>query len=121
MINWQWAPAQCPQVAERVEVVFFLFFRLESGLHQYAEFVQNRSEDSQSLLVQDPRSEEERTNAADLQATVTPAQPPPPAFTQDHRPSSSLQSKCSACYFIIWLLKLAINHILVPTISALCD
>ena len=66
--------------------------RLETGFRQYAEFVQARSEESQALLVQDPRSEEEKIQAADLQANTQTTQNPPPAFTEDHRPSSRLQS-----------------------------
>ena len=62
------------------------------GFKQYAEFVQARTEDSQALLVQDPRSEDEKIHAEDLQASAKTTQKPPPAFTEDHRPSSRLQS-----------------------------
>ena len=49
-------------------------FRLTSGLRSYAEFIKAWNQRSSELLVHDPRSQEERDQAAELQAAMAAAQ-----------------------------------------------
>ncbi len=63
-------------------------------MRNYAEFLAARAEDTAALLVRDPRSDEERTHAADLQAKARTAQAPPVGFIEDNRPASRLQGMC---------------------------
>lgn len=44
----------------------YLQYRLHDGLKQYGEFVRARWQASEFLLVDDPRTDEERMHAADL-------------------------------------------------------
>ena len=44
--------------------------RLGSGLREYAEYMKSRMLDATALQIQDPRSEEERIQAADLQSQI---------------------------------------------------
>lgn len=48
----------------------FFFFSMKTGLREYAKFVQSRQEDSENIMVCDPRSSEEQTNAANILAAA---------------------------------------------------
>lgn len=43
---------------------------MKTGLREYAKFVQSRQEDSENIMVCDPRSSEEQTNAANILAAA---------------------------------------------------
>ncbi|XP_046333573.2 sperm-associated antigen 17-like isoform X4 [Haliotis rufescens] len=67
---------KCPSVLELRQVVQYkpvtetLRNQLRGGLQDYAEYVMARQEAAEEMMVRDPRSEEEKILAADLQATV---------------------------------------------------
>lgn len=51
--------------------------RFQSGLRDYAEYVMSRNKSSEQMLVFDPRTEEERIHADDLQALTAGGQEVP--------------------------------------------
>ncbi|XP_067675915.1 sperm-associated antigen 17-like [Haliotis asinina] len=67
---------KCPSVLELRQIVQYkpvtetLRNQLRGGLQDYAEYVMARQEAAEEMMIRDPRSEEEKIMAADLQATV---------------------------------------------------
>ena len=72
-----------------IQYTWCLCHRLQKGLQEYAEYVKARNNDSNNLLVYDPRSPAERLAAEDLQTLATAAaqvakQDVPPEGVEGH-------------------------------------
>ncbi|XP_041352537.1 sperm-associated antigen 17-like isoform X2 [Gigantopelta aegis] len=69
---------KCPSILELRQFVQYnpvtasLRATLRSGLREYAEYVMTRNRAAEMMQCMDPRSEEEKMAAADLQATMSP-------------------------------------------------
>ena len=71
--------------------VSYLFVSLSQGLQNYADFVKKRQESMHSLLVQDPRTEEEKQRAANLEVEAEAWMSKAPADNAEDKAGDSIE------------------------------